>query len=391
MRQTNFDRVNRFALRKQHLTNESRTDDVVQIAGDISGLHATSPTTPYLSLYARTRNFTKQQLDEELYIKRILGKIRCMRTTVHVLPKEIIPIAYSATKRQSVPLSEKYSQYLGVREKEFEETSKLILTALKGKAMTAEEIKKAIKSKLNISAIVNLMCDKGLLIRGKPRSSWKSNIHTYHVFGEFFPDLNLDAVDEAEARKMLVKKYIASFGPLTEKDVVWWTGFTNGEAKRALQSLENELTRAEVTDVKANFLMLVSDWKQLQLKRHESREVVNFLPSLDPYLMGYKNRERYLDPEHRDNVFDRSGNATSTILLDGKVVGVWDISEKPTPLVKFLLFEKVKNTVLKDIRSIAKGIGEFIVDREVQIKECDSMVPLIHRTAGGVMSPLKDS
>jgi hypothetical protein len=391
MSKTDFDRVNRFVLRKQHLTSESRIDDAVQIAGDISGLHATSPTTPYLSLYTRTPNFTTEQLDEELYIKRNLGKIRCMRTTVHVLPKEMIPIAYSATKRLSVPLSEKYGQYLGVGEKEFEENSKLILTMLKGKAMTAKEVKKALKSKLNISAIINLMCDKGLLIRGKPQSSWKSNIHTYHVFSEFLPDLNLDAINEAEARKLLTKRYIASFGPTTEKDIAWWAGFPNGEVKRASESLKNELTWVEISDLEANFLMLVSDWKQLQLQKHEAREVVNLLPSLDPYLMGYKHRERYLAPEHRDNVFDRSGNATSTILLNGKVIGVWDISEKPAPLVKLFLFEKVRKTVWKDIRSIAKRMGEFILNREVQIKECDSMIPLTRRTAGGVMSPLKGS
>jgi len=38
---------------------------------------------------------------------------------------------------------------------------------------------------------------------------------------------------------------------------------------------------------------------------------------------------------------------------------------------------------------MAKKIGKFIVEREVQIKECDSMVPLTLRTAGGVMAPLK--
>jgi len=30
------------------------------------------------------------------------------------------------------------------------------------------------------------------------------------------------------------------------------------------------------------------------------------------------------------------------------------------------------------------------LNREVQIKECDSMVPLKRRTAGGVISPLKE-
>ena len=117
---------------------------------------------------------------------------------------------------------------------------------------------------------------------------------------------------------------------------------------------------------------------------------MNLLPSLDPYLMGYKDRERYLNPEYYKNVFDRSGNATSTILLNGKVIGVWNIAEKPEPLIKLLLFEEVERRVLKKVYLEGQKIGKFIADGDVQIKERNSMVPLTRRTAGGVMSPLKD-
>jgi len=105
--------------------------------------------------------------------------------------------------------------------------------------------------------------------------------------------------------------------------------------------------------------------------------------------MGYKEHERCLNPKYYYYVFDRSGNATSTILLNGEVIGVWDIAEKAEPLIKLFLFEEAEKTVLNDIRIMAKKIGKFIVDGEVQIKECTSMVPLTRRTAGGVMSPLK--
>jgi len=109
-----------------------------------------------------------------------------MRKTVYVLSKEMIPIAYSATKKMVEPVSEKYSQYLGVTRKKYEEASKLILKTLKDRGMTAKEIKKALRTELNISAILNLMCDQGLLIRGNPRNGWKSNVHTYHLFRDFF-------------------------------------------------------------------------------------------------------------------------------------------------------------------------------------------------------------
>ena len=90
MAKTSLEEINEFVLRKQHLTDDSKADNIVRIVRDINGLHATDPTTPYLSLFARTRNFAKEQLEEELYIKRNLGKIRCMRKTVYVLSKEMI-------------------------------------------------------------------------------------------------------------------------------------------------------------------------------------------------------------------------------------------------------------------------------------------------------------
>jgi len=99
MKGINLNEINRFVLRKQHLADDSRIDDVVQIVRDVCGLHATGSTVPYLSLFARTRNFVKESLDEELYVKRNLGKIRCMRGTLYILTKEMIPTAYVATRK----------------------------------------------------------------------------------------------------------------------------------------------------------------------------------------------------------------------------------------------------------------------------------------------------
>jgi hypothetical protein len=66
----NLNVVNHFVSRKQHLTDDSWTDDIFQIVKDVGGLHATSPTTPYLSMFSRAKDFTREKLDEELYVKR---------------------------------------------------------------------------------------------------------------------------------------------------------------------------------------------------------------------------------------------------------------------------------------------------------------------------------
>jgi len=99
----NLDLVNRFVLHKQHLADDSKTDDIVRIVKDVSGLHATSPRTPYLSLFSRAENFRRDMLDEELYVKGRLGKVRCMRKTVYILRKALVPMALSATRMMVEP------------------------------------------------------------------------------------------------------------------------------------------------------------------------------------------------------------------------------------------------------------------------------------------------
>jgi len=363
------------------LTDDSRIDDVVQIVKDVSGLHATGSKVPYLSLFARTRNFVKESLDEELYVKRNLGKIRCMRGTLYILTKEMIPIAYAATRKMNEKLSKRYAEFRGVSYEKYEEFSKSILDVLKGKEMTAAEIQKTLKTQLDVSAILYLMCDQGFVIRSRPRK--------YSLFHEYFPNMDLTKMDEREARALLVQHYLSSFGPATENDIAWWTGLGKTRVQEALNKIQKKTVRVEISNVKGNFIMLRSDENLIKTQAPSKRRTVNLLPSLDPYLMGYKKRERYLNHKHYDRVFDRSGNVTSTILLDGRVVGVWDFTEDLEPLVKLFLLEEVEGSMLKQIYLKAQKIGRFIADKEVQIRECNSMVPLTRRTAGGVMSPLK--
>ncbi len=379
--------MNNFVLRKQRLLGAQSNKDVAQIVKDIGGLHATSPTTPYLSLFARVNGFCREDLDEELYVKRRLGKIRYVRTTVYIVPKDMVLIAFAATRRMAEPLSEAYSKFLGVNERQYEETSGKIMEILKkGNGMTTRQIKKALGTTVNVSPIVNLMCDQGLLIRGAPEKGWISNIHTYYLLSEYFPDLKLNQVGEAAARKAVVRQYLASFGPVTEDDVFWWTGFPRRQTKEIIEDLGEKITYVDISDMEKTHLMLLTDKTLLMSGKTAEKHVVNVLPGLDPYLMGFKDRERYLNQRHYNHIFDRSGNSTSTILVDGRVIGVWDFEE---PFVKMFLFDDVEAEVMNEIRFKARSVGGFLSGKDVEIKECDSMVPLTQRTAGGVMSPLR--
>jgi len=381
-------RINKFVLKKQQLAGGEPNWNIVKTVRAVGGLHATSAATPYLSLFARITGFKREHLDHELYVKRTLGKIRYVRTTVYVLPEDMIPAAFAATRTMSEPASQAYSRFLGVTEQQYREASKSILEILQGKrGMTTKQIRKALETSLNVSSIVNLMCDQGLLIRGAPERGWKSNLHTYYLFNEYFPNMKLNEINEENARGTVIRWYLASFGPVTLDDIAWWTGFPKNQVRHVVESQQDKITYINISDSNKTLLMLRQDETSLKLIRKEEKHVINMLPSLDPYMMGYKDRERYMNLEHRDYIFDRGGNATSSILLNGKIIGIWDFKE---PVIKIFLFEDNATDLLEDISIKAKSLGAFISGKDIDLRECGSMVPLTQRSAGGVMSPLKD-
>lgn len=384
MTEYEIDEINNFLCKKQHLTENTKIQSITQVTNDIWGLHATIASTPYISLFNRIRSFSKDSLDKEILEKRLV-KIRCVRKTVHIIPKEHVSATFSATKDTIQINSEKYYKFMCVTESEYRNTSEAILTLLEDNGMNASEIKKELKAEINLSPVINYMCDLGILVRGLSKGGWKSNNHTYYRMDKYLPDINLNEYSQEEARKRLVSQYISSFGPVTITDLSWWAGFSKTGVKKIVDSL-SDLEYVDISSL-AEHIISKNDLNQLKNINKNNNPQINLLPCLDPYIMGYKERDRYLDNEYYNYIFDRSGNATSTIINNGKIIGVWDYEEKPTPLVKVFLFEGEVN---KEIEKKAKEIGSFIFDKNADIKRCDDMMPLDKRTAGSFMAPLKD-
>jgi hypothetical protein len=233
------------------------------------------------------------------------------------------------------------------------------------------------------------MCDEDLLIRGKPKTGWKSNIHTYFPFDEYFPDLDLRASDENDAKEQMIRHYLSSYGPVSVTDISWWTGFAKGDVKRILDALKKDLVSVEISGISGSYFMLLSDYESLKSIKLPTKPQVHLMPALDPYLMGFKDRQRFLDDAYTQCIYDRSGNATYSILIDGRITGVWDWVDQKEPEIKFHLFAKIGKDTKKIVTSKATLLGHFIFDRKPLIKECASMIPLNQRTMGGFMSPLK--
>jgi len=193
---------------------------------------------------------------------------------------------------------------------------------------------------------------------------------------------------EEEATALLAEAYLRAFGPATEADLAWWVGMTKARARDALAALAMRTARIAVDGLAGDFVALSDDVEQLKSGGDRTKSV-NLLPLLDPYLMGYKERDRYVPPERYEWVFDRSGNATATVLRDGRVIGVWDYSDAKRGVVKVHLFNSTGKKLLDEVMRKAREAGRFIGGKEVEVQVVARMAPLRERTAGAFMSPLR--
>jgi uncharacterized protein YcaQ len=353
-----LDSVNRLLLHKQHLTPGARAKDVPQVVQDIVALHATGPLSPYLSLWSRMKGFAAEELDLELYERRSLVRVTCMRATLHVVPSQRLPVFFQATKaRQRRNLQQ--LGYLLVQSglsREGEEEAAVMrlrdriaeVVADRGPSTVAELSERIpeLSAKFHYapdkpyggqfsvgSQLVPWMCILGLLVRTRPRGSWRSNLYEYAPLAAWLPDVDLEDVTVQEAQVQLIGWYLAAFGPATVDDIAWWSGLSKGQARKGLNALADRTVEVTIRGLEEDYVILRDDLQLLQEAEPGDEPVINLLPSLDPYIMGYRDRTRFLEPERRKQVFDRAGNAIATVWVDGRVVGAWQEQESGIELL----------------------------------------------------------
>lgn len=384
--------VNSYLARKQHLLPASRLADVVQVTRDIVALHATGATGPYLSLLARVPDFQRQALEDTLYEQRDLARVHCMRMTLHVVPSDEVPFFLQAYVERHTRAEFRGWERLLVRaglcqegeaEALLKKLHRRVLDVLIEKGpSTVRQISQAVpelKAKIRHdvgkpyeggfsigSRIMLTMSVLGLLVRARPRGTWRSNLYEYAALSDWLPGVDLESVTSQGARAWLVRRYLAAFGPATLDDVQWWTGFSKGETEEALEALKPAVVEVVIESLGDGYLMLADDAQRLRDFAQPDVSYVFLLPGLDPYIMGYHNRRRFLAPEHRAKVFDRAGNAMLTVWANGRVVGAW--GQRKDGGVIYGLFEPVseeEQALLKGEVERLEGFlgGEFLPPR----------------------------
>lgn len=333
------DEQRRARLGRRHLlAPEHHAASVEEVADALVGLHATDAATVYLSACARLAEPSAAEVERGLYEDVTLVKLLSMRHTLFAVTTGLAPYVSSSTAR-AIAARERRNLLKFLRENaedpsRWDEdglagTEREVLAALAehGEATTAELGKavpalretivvargKPYEARQSVgSRVLRLLASDGHVRRARPRGSWTSSSYPWA------PAPRLPELPVREAKTELARRWLASYGPATEADLKWWTGWTLGDTRKAIAeagAVEVELTAGTGWALPGDLdhpgpAGRPAPWAAL-------------LPGLDPTAMGWRDRDWYLSPADIPALFDRAGNIGPTVWWNGRIVGGW--------------------------------------------------------------------
>ena len=362
-------------VRRHRLGPAHRAKDVLDAVRSVVVLHSSDPATVFLSTWARTTAAAPVHLERALYEQRTLVRMLGMRRTLWVVPRELVPVVDAAASRAVAANErrrlEKFVADSGVSDDpatwiDAAEAAALTALAARGEASTSElagdhpllaerlRLGMGTRWETEVGAatrILPLLAVEGMVVRDRPRGGWTGSQYRWAPIDRLGV---LESVDPAAARAELLRRWLAAFGPATEADIRWWTGWTARDARAALA----DVAHVEVdVDGVAGYL-LAGDVEP----EPAAEPAAALVPSLDPTAMGWKVRDWYLGP-HVDAVFDGNGNAGPTVWWDGRVVGGW-AQRKSGELVHLLLEDvgaDAERAVAAEAERLARWLGDVRV------------------------------
>ncbi|MFI0937855.1 DNA glycosylase AlkZ-like family protein [Streptomyces sp. NPDC021020] len=305
----------------------------MDVVRGLVALHATDPATVYLSVAARTADpaGAVAGLDAALYGEPpALTRMLAMRRTMFVVDREFAPQVYAAAgRRVTVKMRKDLLAFLAegggwdaawLTDLEAEVVAALaahpdssgaelsrLVPRLREQVVVARG--KPYEATQNIaSRVIRTMAAEGRIERRRPAGSWISGQFRW-ANAEPLPE-----VPEEPARAALARAWLAAYGPGTEADLKWWTGWGLGETRKALAAVGAE---AVVLDDGATGYVLPDAGPD---PADEGGAVL--LPALDPLAMAWRDRGWFL-PDGHEQLFDRTGNIGPTVWWGGEVVGGW--------------------------------------------------------------------
>lgn len=310
--------LNRALLARQLLLQRSDLDPFVAVA-HLAGLQSQSPQTMYTALWTRLENFDPQRLSALLADREVV-RIALMRSTVHLVTaadaRLFRPVLQPVLDRGLRSVSGKHltavdpaelallgRQLLADGPRTFADLGAAL--ALRWPSVDSEHLSRAVRTWLP-------------LVQTPPRGLWRSSGPADHWPLDSWVPSSAEPVPGHSPVEHLVLRYLAAFGPATVRDIQHWSGATGLTA--VVAGLREQLVTFRTVEGQPLF-----DLPEAPRPGAGVNAPVRYLPEFDSLLLSHADRSRVISEEHRRAVFTVNGIIRATVLVNGRVAGMWKL------------------------------------------------------------------
>ena len=356
-----------FTLDRHHLIERAPREKAIEVVDNVLGLNAQGALNFQISLWNRVDDLDTDFIPSSLFEDRSLVRSWLMRDTVHIIPSKRFPLFRRALEPGLMTEWNRWTVKTGRKEApdSWEPLYHMVLDALEERPLTLTQILDKSgwtnqDARGRLHRLLREMSLRGLVCHARSSGPWYHNTqHTFARVDGWLPEADLDSVSEEEAASSLARMYLKAYGPASISDYAYWTGMRVREAKPIFESISDSTAEVTVTDQRGKLLILEEDLGAL-LKKEVNPRWARLLPEFDALIMGHRDKTRFLDPSTKSSVFLPLADVAATILMDGRVEGVWKMKKDRKlwrlELSTFKEFsEEEKDSVYREI----EGLRDF--------------------------------
>ncbi len=310
------DQLNRATLQRQLLLRREPAT-VSDVARRIVALQAQSPPAPYIALWNRIAGLDFDSIDEA-FAQRSLVKASLMRITLHAVDATDYPVFHAASTPllRASRLNDRRYRNTGLTTEDADGAVPRLLEFLgtpRSKAEILDHLAAEVSDEPRLWWALKTFAPLTHAPTGRP---WSFDTKTRY---ERAPTLDRPPIDDA--RRSLVRRYLAGYGPATIADFAQFSLQPMSVARPLFAAMRDELVT--YTTIGGDELFDILDAPDLPAA--DTPAPPRLMAMWDSTLLAYRDRSRVIPDHLRSHVIRRNGDVLPTVLIDGRVAGVWNI------------------------------------------------------------------
>ncbi|MDI5974203.1 winged helix DNA-binding domain-containing protein [Streptomyces sp. SL13] len=307
-------RLNRAYLARQWLLRREPRG-ALEAVQHLVGLQAQHPNPPYAGLFSRLEGFRFGEL-ADLMLQRAVTRGTLMRGTVHLASARDLlalrPLLQPHLARQingtpygkAVPAAGR-AELLDFGRRLLDEQPR-----------TVAELRQLLGERWpdrHADALAHVLRFELPTVHVPPRGVWGRGGRATHATVESWLGAPLDPEPD---RAVMLRRYLAAFGPATAADVTAWSGMTGWrptvERLRPALVVHRDACGRELFDLPG-----------APLPPADTPAPVRLVAEFDNLTLSHADRTRIVAEADRPRLMSRNGIVPGTLLVDGFVAGTW--------------------------------------------------------------------